>query len=196
MSGRLPRSHPRAACPNTSPARQTPLCACRPPCLRHLPCALQPSAPCLPAGPGQRGRRRAPSTESAHVTRATWWRSGPGGSSGTWPVLADHLRRASTVPVAGEWARFMTSPCAQWSRCGRRWLRTAARPFPAWSACAAASVPATDLSLRSLRTATDLFPAAGFGGRLRRRCLLLPAGKTSWPAGQPVCGPLLRSADT
>src|SRR6266536_4472309 len=70
---------------------------------------------------------------------------------------------------------------------GRRFV-----PFPAWSACAAASGPATGLSLRSPGRTTDLFPEP--------RAFLVPAApalsfliarwETSWPPGRPVCGPL------
>ena len=73
-----------------------------------------------------------------------------------------------------------------WRRDG---VRTAVRPFPAWSACAVASVPATGLSLRSLRAATDLSRAAG---RPAPAAPALPSPRPAGnilaarPAGMPV----------
>jgi hypothetical protein len=62
---------------------------------------------------------------------------------------------------------------------------------PGWSACAASSVPATGLSLRSTRDARDLFRDAGaFWCRLRRRCACARRETSCASRVGRWCGPL------
>ncbi|MGE5290850.1 MAG: hypothetical protein ACM3ML_27385 [Micromonosporaceae bacterium] len=60
-------------------------------------------------------------------------------------------------------------------------LGTAACPFPAWPGCAAASVPATGLPLRSPRKGQRSFPDRGRGGAgFAGAAFLFCPRETSW----------------
>ena len=73
---------------------------------------------------------------------------------------------------------------------GSRWRGSVV--YPGLFSLAGAAGTATGLSLRSLRTARDLFPGAGhpFGAGFAG-ALSMPAGKTSCPPGPPGCPPAL-----
>jgi hypothetical protein len=73
------------------------------------------------------------------------------------PPLASGAARRLLLRLRGVAVPLATKEAGRAAGC----VWTAASPFPAWSACAAPSVPATGLSLRSFRAPIDLFRAAG-----------------------------------
>ena len=126
-----------------------------------------------------------------HACLSPGWSFARPGVPGKPVGRAGELRRAAES-WHGDHGRVGAFPWCNGSWCGRGGAWTAAYPFPAWSACAATSVPATGLSLRSPRAATDLFPAAGLvvpaSPALSLICLS-PLGKHLGRPGRPVAGP-------
>ena len=117
-----------------------------------------------------------------------------GCSSGTRRTLAGGLRQVGLGLGPGGCGRVRVSACASRGiRAGGGGGRVCGCPYPGLSACAASSVPATGLSLRSPGR-PEIFPGRGPPSwcRLRRRCsFFLARWETSWPARAARCaGPL------
>jgi len=119
------------------------------------------------------------------------WPAGARHSSGAGQSAARELGRNPSPRALDRGSVRGASPGIYQVSYGRGGAWTAAYPFPAWSACAATSVPATGLSLRSPRAATDLFPAAGLVVPASRALSLFlsPLGKHLGRPRRPVAGP-------
>jgi len=104
---------------------------------------------------------------------------------------------ASQIALIG--ACLIMGPASQIALIGAclpRWQRVQAAALPASSGCAAASVPATGLSLRSPRAAIDLSPLAGVSlvPASPARPFLVPAGNILAARVGRCAGPFLHDA--